>query len=48
MPNADALLSPQEMHEADRMAIEGGVRSFKLNADDPHRNRLSHPRPIRK
>ncbi|KKB78138.1 hypothetical protein VW35_12740 [Devosia soli] len=30
MPNADALLTPQEMGQADRLAMEGGVRSFRL------------------
>lgn len=30
MAHTDALLTPQEMAQADRFAIEGGVRSFRL------------------
>lgn len=30
MPYTDALLTPQEMGQADRLAIEGGARSFRL------------------
>ena len=30
MAHTDALLTPQEMALADRFAVEGGIRSFRL------------------